>query len=266
MALVRHSAVAGTFYPASARALHAAVRGFLEASTPPDLPAPKALIVPHAGYAYSGSVAGTAYALLASHGTAISRVVLLGPAHRVRFRGLALSGTAFFETPLGPVETDPYARLAVADLPQVSEYEAPFVGEHCLEVQLPFLQQVLKDFRIAPFLVGSASADEVTEVIERLWGGPETLVLVSSDLSHFLPYERALAVDAATTRAIEELRPGKIGPDQACGRIAIAGLLRAARRHGLRAVTLDLRNSGDTAGSRDRVVGYGAWALVPDAP
>jgi AmmeMemoRadiSam system protein B len=238
------------------------VRAYVDAAEPPDLPAPKALVVPHAGYVYSGPVAGSAYALLAVHAEAISRVALLGPSHEVPFRGLAYSGAESFLTPLGTVDVDRAAYETVADLPQVRAFEPPFEGEHCLEVQLPFLQLVLADFRIVPFLVGEATTDEVAEVLERLWGGEETLILVSSDLSHHLPYERAREIDAATTRAIESLRPEDIGHDQACGRIPLNGLLQEAKRHGLEAVTLDLRNSGDTAGPRSQVVGYGAWAFV----
>jgi AmmeMemoRadiSam system protein B len=234
----------------------------LDAAELPDMPAPKALVAPHAGYVYSGPVAGSAYATLAAHAEAISRVVLLGPSHRVPFNGLACSGTGRFLTPLGTVDVDRAAYGAVEDLPQVRAFEAPYEGEHCLEVQLPFLQLVLADFRIVPFLVGEATTDEVAEVLERLWGGVETLILVSSDLSHFLPYERARETDAATSRAIESLRPEEIGYDQACGRVPLNGLLRVAQRHGLEAVTLDLRSSGDTAGARDQVVGYGAWAFL----
>jgi hypothetical protein len=254
--------VAGTFYPEEASVLSAAVRAYVDAAEPPDLPAPKALVVPHAGFVYSGPVAGSAYALLAVHAEVISRVVLLGPSHRVPFRGLACSGAASFLTPLGTVDVHRAACETVADLPQVRAFETPFEGEHCLEVQLPFLQVVLADFHIVPFLVGEATTDEVAEVLERLWGGEETLILVSSDLSHHLPYERARETDAATTRAIEALRPEDIGYDQACGRNPLNGLLREAKRHGLEAVTLDLRNSGDTAGPRSQVVGYGAWAFV----
>jgi AmmeMemoRadiSam system protein B len=250
------------FYPGEAPVLSAAVRAYVDAAELPNLPAPKALVAPHAGYVYSGPVAGSAYALLAAHAEATSRVVLLGPSHRVPFRGLAYSEAERFLTPVGTVDVDRAAYETVADLPQVRAFEAPFEGEHSLEVQLPFLQLVLADFRVVPFLVGEATTDEVAEVLERLWGGKETLILVSSDLSHYLPYERAREIDAATTRAIEALRPEDIGYDQACGRNPLNGLLREAKHHGLKALTLDLRNSGDTAGPRSQVVGYGAYAFV----
>lgn len=262
MARIRRPSVAGTFYPGNASALSAAVRAYVDAAGPGIDPAPKAVIAPHAGYVYSGPVAGSAYALLSAHAGTYSRVVLLGPSHRVPFRGLACTEAERFRTPLGMVDVDRGAYETVADLPQVRTFEAPFEGEHCLEVQLPFLQTVLADFRIVPFLVGEAATEEVAEVLERLWGGAETLIVVSSDLSHYLPYEMARRSDAATARAVEALSPEDIGHDQACGRIPLNGLLRAARRRGLEAVTLDLRNSGDTEGPRDQVVGYGAWAFV----
>jgi AmmeMemoRadiSam system protein B len=259
---IRHPNVAGMFYPGDAPALTAAVRAYLEAAEPRDLSPPKALVAPHAGYVYSGPVAASAYSLLAAYAEEISRVVLLGPSHRVPFRGLAYCEAESFLTPLGSVDVDRAAYEEVAGLLQVREFELPFEGEHCLEVQLPFLQLVLTDFRIVPFLVGEATTQEVAEVLERLWGGPETLILVSSDLSHYLPYEQAREIDAATTRAIEALRPEDIGYDQACGRNPLKGLLQEAKRHGLKALTLDLRSSGDTAGPRSQVVGYGAYAFV----
>jgi AmmeMemoRadiSam system protein B len=254
MASARHPNVAGMFYPAEAQALEEAVRSYLQATKPEHMPPPKAIVAPHAGYIYSGPIAGSAYAQLAENAAEISRVVLLGPSHRVAFGGLAYSGADRFLTPLGAVEVDRVAYQAVL--------EAPFEGEHCLEVQLPFLQLVLAEFRIVPFLVGDATIDEVGEVIERLWGGDETIVVVSSDLSHYLDYETATKIDAATSRAIEALRPQDIGYHQACGRNPLNGLLREAKRHGLHARTLDLRNSGDTAGPRSQVVGYGAYAFA----
>lgn len=262
MASIRHPNVAGMFYPADAPTLADEVRTYVAAAKPQEMPAPKAIVVPHAGYIYSGPVAGSAYAQLAGRAQAIARVVLLGPSHRVPFRGLAYSGAEGFLTPLGAVAVDRDAYGEVADLPQVRAFEAPFEGEHCLEVQLPFLQLVLADFRIVPFLVGEATADEVAQVMERLWGGEETLIVVSSDLSHYLDYDSARRIDAVTGRAIELLRPEEIGYDQACGRNPLNGLLREVERHGLRAHILDLRNSGDTAGPRDRVVGYGAFAFA----
>ncbi len=260
---LRPPAVAGLFYPGEARALRAAVEEHLaQASAAAPREPLKALVVPHAGYVYSGPVAASAYALLASLRDRIRRVVLLGPSHRVGFEGLAASSADAFETPLGRVEIDADAVERALSLPQVRRLDAAHAQEHSLEVQLPFLQRVLSDFRLVPLVVGDATPAEVAEVIETLWGGAETLLVVSSDLSHYLPYEQARALDRATTQAIENLDPEAIGEDQACGRLPVQGLLLAARRHGLHARTLDLRSSGDTAGSRDAVVGYGAYAFA----
>jgi AmmeMemoRadiSam system protein B len=247
------------FYPADAVELRREVLSFIEAGKASGVEAPKAIVAPHAGYIYSGPVAGIAYARLAPRASTISRVVLFGPSHSVPFSGLAYSAAETFITPLGPVPVDQTAFEAVRGLPQVRLFEAPFDGEHCLEVQLPFLQTTLEDFRLVPFLVGDAGAEQTAQVIERLWGADETLIVISSDLSHYLDYDSAKAIDAATSRAIEDLRPESIGHHQACGRNPLNGLLREAKRHGLHARTLDLRNSGDTAGPRNQVVGYGAY-------
>jgi len=222
---------------------------------------PKALIVPHAGYVFSGPIAASAYVHLASLRERIRRVVLLGPAHRVAFHGIALSSADAFETPLGRVEIDRAAVAHALTLPGVRMLDSAHTHEHSLEVQLPFLQTVLGEFHLIPLLVGDATPDEIANVIEALWSGDETLLLVSSDLSHYLPYDAACRIDRETTAAIEHLEPDEIGYDQACGRLPVQGLLLAARRRGLRVTTLDLRNSGDTAGPRDSVVGYGAYAL-----
>jgi AmmeMemoRadiSam system protein B len=261
MAIIRHPNVAGMFYPADAQSLRETVLSCLPSSGRDESGIPKAIVAPHAGYIYSGAVAGRAYAQLEGRAQDITRVVLLGPSHRVPFHGLAYSEADSFLTPLGAVAVDRSAYQAVVDLPQVREFEAPFEGEHCLEVQLPFLQLVLQDFRIVPFLVGEAAAEEVAAVLDRLWGAEETLIVISSDLSHYLDYESACKLDADTSRAIEALRPQDISYHQACGRNPLKGLLREAKRHGLRARTLDLRNSGDTGGPRDQVVGYGAYAF-----
>jgi MEMO1 family protein len=259
---IREPAVAGAFYPATPGQLMRMVDEFLQASSTQlhPCPAPKALIAPHAGYAYSGPIAASAFHLLAAR-KAIDRVVLLGPSHYVGFHGLALPQTAGFDTPLGTVPIDCSAFSQLERLPQVRIFDRAHQPEHCLEVELPFLQRSLAAPRIVPLLIGEVSDLEVAEVIELLWGGPETLVVVSSDLSHFLDYPRAQERDRRTADAIEELAPGAIGPDDACGNIGIRGLLVAASRRGLHATTLDLRNSGDTSGPRDRVVGYGAFAF-----
>jgi len=223
---------------------------------------PKMLVVPHAGYVYSGPVAGHAYARLAPWGAQVRRVVLFGPAHRVALRGLAVPTVDAFDTPLGRVPIAREAREALADLPQVVLSDRAHAMEHSLEVQLPFLQAVLGNaFELLPLAVGDASRDEVAEVVERLWGGDETLIVVSSDLSHYLPYEDANATDRTTAARIVALATD-LDPYEACGALALNGALAAARRHGLQAELLDLRNSGDTAGDRRRVVGYAALALT----
>lgn len=261
---VKPPAVAGMFYPADAGALRREVRAFLAAARPAgDAGRPKALIAPHAGYRYSGPVAASGYARLA--GANVRRVVLLGPAHRVPVRGLAVSGAAAFATPLGQVRVDTAAVQAALRFPQVQRLDAAFAQEHSLEVHLPFLLEVLPEFELLPMLVGEAGADEVAEVLEAFWGGPETAIVVSSDLSHYHDYETAQRLDTATCRAIEALDGGAIGHHDACGRHAVIGLLAMAKRHGLQATTVDLRNSGDTSGPRDRVVGYGSWVLEPEA-
>lgn len=260
MLQIRRPAVAGLFYPGHPRELKHMVDGYLSAVSLDEAP-PKALIVPHAGYVYSGPIAATAYATLAKARGTISRVVLLGPAHRVPFRGLAASSADRFETPLGAVELDRAAIDLVLELPQVRLLDEAHQLEHSLEVQLPFLQETLDHFSLVPLVVGDATADQVAEVLDRLWGGPETLIVVSSDLSHYHSYEAARRLDAATTAAIEALRPEDIGYEQACGRNPVNGLLALAKRRGLRARTLDLRSSGDTAGPRDQVVGYGAYVF-----
>lgn len=260
MTRVRPPAAAGLFYPDDERELRAVV-GECVAPRPSAAEPPKAVIAPHAGYVYSGPVAGSVYGLVAAGRGTITRVVLLGPSHRVAFAGLALSSATRFSTPLGDIPLDQEAAACILALPQVTVQDQAHAQEHSLEVHLPFLQVVLGRFALVPLVVGDASAADVAEVLDRLWGGPETLIVVSSDLSHYQDYETARRMDAATSRAIEALRGDDIGDDQACGRIPVGGLLLAARQHGLHARTVDLRNSGDTAGPRHRVVGYGAYAF-----
>jgi AmmeMemoRadiSam system protein B len=258
---IRQPAVAGLFYPADAATLRSQLDSLLGTAASGE-PAPKALIVPHAGYIYSGPVAASAYLRLVPIRHKIERVLLLGPSHRVGFSGLAACSAEFFATPLGLVRVDQTARDELLAMPQVHMRDDAHRDEHSLEVQLPFLQSVLgTDFGLIPLVVGEADAAQVAEVIERLWGGPETFILISSDLSHYHDYATASRLDAATSKAIERLDPQPIDYGQACGRNPVNGLLLAARAHRLRANTLDLRNSGDTAGGRERVVGYGAYAF-----
>ena len=264
MATVRQAAVAGRFYPDDPRNLRDLVDELLAAAGSGDDPGPppKALIAPHAGFVYSGTVAASAYAGLASARSTIGRVVMLGPAHRVPVRGLAASPASAFATPLGPVSIDRAAIEQVAELDQVEVAEEAHLFEHCLEVQLPFLQQVLESFSLIPLLVGEATPSAVAEVLERLWGGEETLILISTDLSHFHDYETARRIDANTSDAILALTGTHLGLEMACGARAIRGLLTQARRHGLAARQVDLRNSGDTTGPKDQVVGYGSYAFA----
>ncbi len=262
---IRPPAVAGMFYPAEADELARDIQAFLAACEPAQAPAPKALIVPHAGYVYSGAVAASAYALLAPARSIIRRVVLLGPAHRVPIRGLALPVAEAFATPLGGVPIDAEDARAALALPQVSASDVAHNLEHSLEVQLPFLQTVLDDFTLLPFAVGAATPAQAAEVLDLLWGGPETLILISSDLSHFHAYATAQGIDQGTAGEILAFEPS-IEHEQACGATPINGLLLTARRRGMSIELLDLRNSGDTAGDRSRVVGYASFALREEKP
>lgn len=262
MISIRPPAVAGLFYPAAPAELRRAVAALLAAAAPAARakPVPKALIAPHAGYVYSGAVAAAAYARLAPARDIIKRVVLLGPVHRVPIRGLACPAASLMSTPLGNLMVDAAALAALSLLPQVARNDDAHAQEHSLEVQLPFLQTVLTGFSVVPLAVGDATADEVAQVLEALWGGAETLIVVSSDLSHYLGYGEAQATDRGTAQAILDLRSG-ISHEQACGGTPLNGLLLAARHHQLEPELIDLRNSGDTAGDRSRVVGYGAFAF-----
>lgn len=258
MPTVRSPAVAGKFYPGSPSALRSRVEGLLRDVSPERGPAPKAVIAPHAGYIYSGPTAAVAFQALA--GQPIERVVLLGPAHRVPVRGLALPGADAFATPLGEVPVDAAGAAAVSDLPQVTTFPEAHAAEHSLEVELPFLQVLFPGVPVLPIVVGDADGDEVAEVLDRLWGGAGTAIVISSDLSHYLPYDVARRVDRETADEILALE-GPLHSRQACGAWPINGLLVVARRRGLMPRLLDLRNSGDTAGDRGRVVGYGAFAF-----
>ncbi len=267
MRTIRQPAVAGQFYPGRAEVLERSVDDLLDQARRSGAAqlgtSPKALIVPHAGYAYSGPTAACGYVLLEPARTRIHRVVLLGPAHYVGFRGLALSSADAFATPLGEVPLDHVAQHALLELPQVLEADRAHAPEHSLEVQLPFLQRVLPAFTLIPIVVGEATPQQVAAVIEACWGGPETLLLISSDLSHYLPYDLAEAMDEDTIRQILNLEWPL--PDRAaCGGRAVNGLLLAAGEHGLRAALLDRRNSGDTAGDRQRVVGYVAVSFAEE--
>jgi len=265
-ASIRPAAVAGYFYPDDPHVLRAQIGEMLTAAVPLEtVAAPKALIVPHAGYVYSGPVAASAYATLAGLRESVRRVVLLGPVHRVPVRGFALPAAQFFATPLGQVPVNRADWEALQARPDVTVDDRPHAMEHSLEVQLPFLQTVLDAFELVPLLVGDASPDAVADVLDALWGGPETLIVVSSDLSHYHTYNQAQTADRGTIGQILRLHTG-LDHEQACGATPVNGLLRAAGRHGLEPHLLDLRNSGDTAGDRSRVVGYASIAFAEASP
>lgn len=260
MRLTRPPAVAGMFYPASPAGLATTVDELLAARHPALAVQPKALIVPHAGYIYSGATAAMAYATLTPWRSSIRRVILLGPTHRVAVNGLALPSVASFTTPLGEVRLDGAAIANLAGLPQIVVSDRVHAEEHSLEVHLPFLQRGLDDFTLVPLAVGHAAPEAVAEVLDLLWGGPETLIVISSDLSHFLPYAAANEVDSDTCRHILQLDT-HIRPEQACGAFPVNGLLLVARRRGLVPQLIQRCNSGDTAGDKQRVVGYAAFAF-----
>jgi len=257
---VRAAAVAGAFYPGEPQRLRSQVDKLMAAVPEYRGPAPKAVIAPHAGYIYSGVVAAHAFATLREGAPDIARVVVIGPAHYVPVDGIAIPRADAFETPLGRVSVDREALATVGELPGVIAADAPHAPEHALEVELPFLQTVLGAFSLVPLLVGDATPDAGAQALDPLWDG--ALIVVSSDLSHYLDYEAAMRRDAMTAAAIERHDWAALGPGDACGFLAVAGLLKHAERRGLKARRLALCNSGDTAGPRDRVVGYGAWAFA----
>ncbi len=271
MEQVRQPAVAGMFYPGEKRELQSTVESLLRdaeaeeaAAGPggPGGPAPKAIVAPHAGYPFSGPLAARAYARLEGLKGTVERVVLLGPSHRVPFRGLALTGRAAYRTPLGDVPLDTEGMDRLRDLPGVQELDSAHAREHSLEVHVPFLQEVLGDFKLLPVVCGGADAETVAAALDAVWGGPETLIVVSTDLTHFLDYDTARHWDEKTARAVEHYDPEAIGDEQACGRVPLKGLLVAAERRGLSVDRIGLCSSGDTRGPRDQVVGYGAWAFT----
>lgn len=261
---IRQPAVAGMFYPAGATELKDMVTDFIDGvdtHTEVQVPPPKAIIAPHAGYSYSGSVAASAYARVAALREKITRVVLFGPSHRVPLMGFAASSAEYFATPLGNIPIDVQTINHLLEEDKVKILDQAHAMEHSLEVHLPFLQIVLKDFSLVPIVVGDASAEDVSQLLADLWGGPETLIVVSSDLSHFHDYETAQTMDRKTCTAIENLDFRAIHSNEACGCVPVRGLLHHAQHLGLRAATVDYRNSGDTAGSKDRVVGYGSYVF-----
>jgi AmmeMemoRadiSam system protein B/AmmeMemoRadiSam system protein A len=271
VAQIRTAHVAGSFYPDDPEILTQTIKKHLHdadetRTKSANTPAPKALIAPHAGYVYSGLTAAHAYTHLLPLRHKIKRVVILGPCHRVPVGGLALSGADYFETPLGRIAIDQELTQRISKMPQVFTFAETHLEEHSLEVHLPFLQTVLSDFTILPIVVGQASVREVADVLDLVWGGDETLIIISTDLSHYLDYKSCQGLDEKTSTAIEEMNINAIGNSQACGRVPLKGLLDLAMARGMDIQRLDVRNSGDTAGPKDRVVGYGSWMLSGGVP
>lgn len=266
MSKIRQPAVAGMFYPADKELLEHDIQKYLNQSTADQKKCPKAIVVPHAGYIYSAPIAASAYKLLIPFKDKINRVVLLGPSHRVAFSGLAVPESDFFNTPLGNIPIDQKGIQLLSDMPQVIASAQAHREEHSLEVQLPFLQEVLGDFSLIPLVVGDADRFDVAEVINKLWCNDNvcdehTLIVISTDLSHYHEYDEAKQIDRATSEAIENLKPELIAYDDACGRNGLKGLITVAEEKSLSVELLDLRNSGDTAGDKNRVVGYGAYVF-----
>lgn len=256
----RLPAVAGTFYPENRQQLHQMLDQYLN-DAEVGAKVPKAIIVPHAGYIYSGAIAASAYIRLKKAHDLITRVVIIGPSHRVAFKGLAISKAHYFVTPFGPIPVDQNAIATIAQLPFVDYLEQAHTNEHSLEVHLPFLQEMLDDFTIVPIVAGDATPEQVSQVIDTLWGGNETLIVISSDLSHYHDYATAKQLDQATSQFIEHLQYERLASNAACGEVPVSGLLKLARDKALTIKTIDLRNSGDTAGDKNSVVGYGAYVI-----
>lgn len=260
----RQPAVAGMFYPADTTTLKSDIHHYFEDTSEFSNHynhSPKAIVVPHAGYIFSGPIAASAYKQLIPIKHKINRVVLLGPCHRVAFKGLAAPESTVFNTPLGDIPIDQKAIEELTHLEQVTASDLAHREEHSLEVQLPFLQEMLDDFTLIPLVVGDTNTNDVAEVIEQLWGDEQTLIVISTDLSHYHEYNEAKQLDRATSDAIENLKPDLIGYEDACGRNGLRGMLSVAKDKHLSIDTLDLRNSGDTAGDKNRVVGYGAYVF-----
>jgi len=259
---IRPATVAGSFYPENPDYLHSEVRRYLDAAPVPSGRPPKAIIVPHAGYVYSAPVAAQGYKALSQAKGVVTRVVLMGPTHKVAVPGFALSGAEVFDMPLAPISVDVDAVDKLAEREDAQVMDLAHAQEHSLEVQLPFIYEALGDVDIVPVLAGDCSFDQVADVLDELWGGDETAIVVSSDLSHYLSYDDCVTLDTVTTHAIETFSPEKINRPQACGRLPIGGLLKCAQQRSMKVKTLDVKNSGDTAGPRGQVVGYGSWTFA----
>lgn len=261
MANIHEPVVAGAFYPGDSAVLKSTVEALLAVGSE-NLPIPKAIIAPHAGYVYSGSIAASAFACLAKVKDQIDRVILFGPSHRYPVQGLAVHSADFFSTPLGEIPIDRKSLDRILQLPQVMQIDEAFAQEHSLEVELPFLQCILNKFQLVPIVVGMATDAQVAEVMEMLWDGPSTLIVISTDLSHYQSYAVARQLDQLTANAIVALQTESVSNELACGGTAVRGLLEVAKKKALTAKIIDLRNSGDTSGKMDQVVGYGAFHFI----
>ena len=268
---IRPPAVASMFYPGGTAELRKAVKKYLSNAVTEEDPKLKkgetaelrTLIVPHAGYIYSGKIAACAYRLLEKNQNQFKRVLLLGPSHRVWLKGAAFPKTDAFETPLGEIALDKELKEKIlADFSWISVSDEAHSEEHCLEVQLPFLQETLRDFELLPLVVGDAKTELVAALIQQFSEDHETLIVISTDLSHFHDYQTAREIDARTANAIELLEQNRISTEDACGAYPLRGALLAASQNQWNVHRLGLCNSGDTSGDRERVVGYGAWAMT----
>ena len=261
MSHIRQPAVAGLFYPSDKQILKDDIQHYLAGVSVEYKILPKALIVPHAGYVYSGPIAASAFKQIVPHKNKINRIVLLGPSHRVAFKGLAVPESDIFNTPLGNIPIDQNSIQKLSGLSQIIVSDKAHEEEHSLEVQLPFLQEILGEFSLVPIVVGDAERHEVADVINRLWGNEDTLIVISTDLSHYHSYNKAKQLDRDTSDAVVNLKSNLIDYDHACGRNGLNGMLTIAEEKNLSIDVLDLRNSGDTAGDKSRVVGYGAYVV-----
>lgn len=260
MPTLRPPAVAGSFYPRDRRDLEIAVRGYLDEAVPSCI-VPRAVIMPHAGYIYSGPIAASACAPLAPRRGSVRRVVVAGPSHHISVHGIAVPSARAFATPIGEIPIDRATIEQLLKLPGVRVDDAAHAEEHSIEVELPFLHVVLGDFLLVPLVIGVSRAPEAAAILASLWDD-ETLFVISSDLSHYLAYETARLRDARTSENIVALDDAALRYDDACGRDSVNALLAFSRDIRLTATTVDLRNSGDTAGDRKRVVGYGAFVFA----
>ena len=261
MEKIKQADVAGMFYPGEEASLRQMVDGFIQKALSFDL-RPRAIIAPHAGYIYSGSIAGTAYKTIAAVRDQIENVIIMSPAHRFYLRGIALHMADAFATPLGNIPVNIGIVKKIKQFSSVQWEERSFIQEHGLETHLPFIQRAFKPgIKIVPMIVGECQESEVAEILESVWEDPRNFVIISSDLSHFHSYADAKKLDRNTVDLIQNLDSQSLDTEFACGHYPICGLLNLARNRKLKIKALDIRSSGDTAGSKESVVGYGSFAV-----